>query len=143
MTRPADGRHLLLFDGVCALCSTIVQFVLDRDRRRVFDFAPLQSAAAQEILGGLGRDPGALDTFYIVRDYHAEHPAALERADAALFLANALGWPWKAAGVLRVLPAFARNGAYNFVARHRYRIFGQRDQCFLPRPEDRTRFIGE
>jgi predicted DCC family thiol-disulfide oxidoreductase YuxK len=139
----SSARHLLLFDGVCALCSGIVQFVLERDRQRVFDFAPLQSAAAQEILGRFGRDTGPLDTFYIVTDYRSGTPLPLARADAALFLFDALGWPWKAAGVLRLAPRFLRDRVYNLIARYRYRVFGRREQCFLPRPEDRDRFIGE
>lgn len=142
---PSSGSnpHLLLFDGVCALCSGVVQFVLERDRARLFDFAPLQSEAAKRILGRLGRDAGALDTFYIVKDYRGAAPVALERVDAALFLMSALGWPWKAAGIFRIYPAFVRNAAYDVVARERYRLFGKREQCFLPRPEDRKRFIDD
>jgi predicted DCC family thiol-disulfide oxidoreductase YuxK len=138
-----SGRHLLLFDGICALCSGVVQFVLERDRHRVFDFAPLQSTVAQEVLRRFGRDASALDTFYIVTDYRGDIPTALGRADAALFLFHALGWPWRAAGVLRLAPRFVRDRAYNVIARYRYRVFGRREQCFLPRPEDRDRFIGE
>jgi predicted DCC family thiol-disulfide oxidoreductase YuxK len=139
----AASRHLLLFDGVCALCSGVVQFVLTRDQRRVFDFAPLQSDAARETLERFGRDPASLDTFHIVADYRGPAPAHVERARAALFLMAQLGWPWKAASVLGLLPDVLLNAVYNFVARHRYRVFGRRDQCFLPRPEDRDRFIGE
>src|SRR5262245_37756400 len=111
--RAVSARHLLLFDGVCALCSGVVQFVLERDRKRVFDFAPLQSTEAQEMLGRFGCDAGALDTFYIVTDYRRGGPVALARADAALFLFDALGWPWKAVGVLRLVPRFLRDRAYN------------------------------
>jgi len=140
---PDPNRHLLLFDGVCGLCSAVVQFVLERDRRRLFDFAPLQSEAAQQILSRFGRSAGALDTFYIIKNYRSDTPIPLERADAALFLMAALGWPWKAAGVFRIYPAFVRDAAYDVVARQRYRLFGKHEQCFLPRPEDRDRFIGE
>ena len=139
--RAAAGRHLLLFDGMCALCSGVVQFVLTRDRRRIFDFAPLQSEAAAEALHQFGQDPASLDTFHIVVDYRGRAPVHLDRARAALFLMAQLGWPWKAAGVLRILPDVVLNPVYNFVARHRYRVFGRREQCFLPRPEDRDRFI--
>lgn len=139
----AATRHLLLFDGVCALCSGVVQFVLVRDRRRVFDFAPLQSDAARAALQRFGRDPAALDTFHIVADYGGAAPAHLERARAALFLMAQLGWPWKAASVLRIVPGVVLDAVYDVVARHRYRVFGRREQCFLPRPEDRDRFVGE
>jgi predicted DCC family thiol-disulfide oxidoreductase YuxK len=138
-----NGHHLLLFDGVCALCNGVVQFVLARDRERAFDFAPLQGVAARTLLTRFRRDPGALDTFYIVTDYRTDAPVLLARADAALFLLARLGWPWKAAGVLRVFPRALLDAAYNLVARYRYRVFGRYEQCLLPRPEDRGRFIDE
>ena len=134
-------RHLLLFDGVGALCDGVVQFVLARDRRRVFDFAPIQSPTARAILERFRLDPDALDTFYVVVNYRSHAPVPLARARAALFLTRQLGWPWKAATALDVLPDFLLNAAYNLVARHRYRVFGRYEQCAVPRPEDRSRFI--
>ena len=139
--RAAAGRHLLLFDGMCALCSGVVQFVLTRDGRRLFDFAPLQSEAAREALQRFGRDAASLDTFHIIADYRGPTPVHLDRARAALFLTAQVGWPWKAASIGRILPDVVLNPVYDFVARHRYRVFGRREQCFLPRPEDRDRFI--
>jgi predicted DCC family thiol-disulfide oxidoreductase YuxK len=134
-------RHLLLFDGVCALCDGVVQFVLARDRRRFFDFAPIQSPAARAILERFRFDPDALDTFYVVVNYRGPAPVPLARARAALFLLRQLGWPWKAAAALRVLPSPLLDTVYNLIARHRYRVFGQYEQCVIPRPEDRYRFL--
>jgi predicted DCC family thiol-disulfide oxidoreductase YuxK len=139
----ARGRHLLLYDGVCALCSGTVQFVLEHDRTRLFDIAALQSDAAREALKPFHLTPDDLDTFYVIADYRSSAPSVLERARAALFLAKTLGWPWRAAGVLQILPAGVLNAGYNLVARSRYRIFGRRDQCFLPQPEHRDRFIDQ
>ena len=139
----SGGRHLLLFDGVCALCNGIVQFVLARDRRRVFDFAPLQGPTARQLLGRFGADPTELDTLYIVRTYRSAAPSPLTRAQAALFLLQELGWPWKAGTILRILPGAWLDAGYNLIARNRYRVFGRYEQCSLPRPEDKDRFIDE
>lgn len=134
------GRHLLLYDGVCGLCDWLVQAVLAHDEGAVFDFAPLQSRVAGDLLAGFGADSGPLDTVYVVVDYRTA-PALLSRGRAALYVLAALGWPWKAAGALRVLPASLLDWGYDLVARHRYRLFGKYDQCLLPRAEHRARFI--
>lgn len=135
-----SGTHLLLYDGVCGLCDWLVQAVLSHDEGAVFDFAPLQGRVAGDLLAGLGANSGPLDTVYVVVDYQTA-PALLSRGRAALFVLAALGWPWKAAGALRVLPPRLLDRAYDLVARHRYRVFGRYDQCVLPRPEHRARFI--
>jgi predicted DCC family thiol-disulfide oxidoreductase YuxK len=133
-------RHLLLYDGVCGLCDWLVQAVLAHDRAEAFDFAALQSPEARDVLARFGASPDPLDTVYVVVDYQGS-PALLGRGRAAVFVLAALGWPWKAGGALRVLPTSLLDRGYDLVARHRYRLFGKYDQCLLPRPEHRARFI--
>jgi predicted DCC family thiol-disulfide oxidoreductase YuxK len=123
-----EGRHLLLYDGVCGLCSRLVQFVLAHDRRGVFHFAPLPQLSASET------------TFYVIENYRTSAARRLSRGRAALFVVDALGWPWKMAGVFGVLPTTWLDRLYNLVARNRYRVFGRHDQCVMPRPEYRNRF---
>jgi predicted DCC family thiol-disulfide oxidoreductase YuxK len=138
--RLGHGAHLVLYDGVCGLCNGIVRFVLKRDRQKQFRFASLQSPAAAIALTPFGRTPDDLATFYVLPDY----PGAsrlLAKSGAAFFLLNALGWPWKALGVFALLPASMSNWIYDVVVRHRYRVFGRYDQCLLPRPDDRDRFL--
>ena len=135
------GRHLLLYDGVCGLCDHLVQFVLAHDRRGVFDFAPLQSATGRATVARDGGDPEAPTSFYVVRDYRSPEARSLVKGRAALFVADALGWPWKVAGIFGVLPTAVLNLGYDIVARYRYRVFGRFEQCALPRPEQRTRFV--
>ena len=136
-----SGRHLLLYDGVCGLCDVLVQAVLARDRRVLFHFASLQSAAAKATLNRFGSNPDELTTFYVVTNYRGAEPSPLTKGRAALFVITALGWPWKAAGLLKVLPARVLDGIYDLIARHRYRIFGRYETCLVPRPEYRSRFI--
>jgi predicted DCC family thiol-disulfide oxidoreductase YuxK len=135
------GQHLLLYDGVCGLCDHLVQFVLAHDPGGVFDFAPLQSATGRAAVAREGGDPDALTSFYVVRDYRTPDARSLVKARAALFVARALGWPWRAAGVFAVLPTALLNLGYDMVARYRYRVFGRFEQCALPRPEQRKRFV--
>jgi predicted DCC family thiol-disulfide oxidoreductase YuxK len=135
------GQHLLLYDGVCGLCDHLVQFVLAHDPRGVFDFAPLQSATGRAAVAREGGDPEALTSFYVVRDYRTPVARSLVKGRAALFVARTLGWPWKAAGAFSVLPTAVLNLGYDLVARYRYRVFGRFEQCVLPRPEQRKRFV--
>ncbi len=131
----------MLFDGVCSLCNGTVQFVLRRDRQAAFRFAPLQSRAAAEQLARVGA-PNDMTTFVLIANAN-DHPRVLTKARAALFVARTLGWPWKAAGVLGLLPTGWLDRVYDLVARHRYRVFGKRDACMLPRPEQRRRFLDD
>lgn len=137
----AEGRHLLLYDGLCGLCDRLVQFVLSRDRRRLFLFAALQSRAGRRAVEGAGRDADALTTFYVLSNYQTSDARLLSRGRAAIFVLRALGWPWRAAEVLRLLPNAVLDASYDLVARHRYRLFGRDEQCLVPREEYRNRFI--
>ena len=137
----AAGPHLVLYDGVCGLCHRLLQFLLVHDHRAVFTFAPLQSATGEAMVARFGGEPGEFSTFYVVADYCTPEARALTRSGAALFVAGELGWPWTLARLLRVLPNALLDRAYDLVARNRYRIFGRYDQCLMPRPEYRRRFI--
>src|SRR5262245_28912318 len=95
----SEGRHLLLFDGVCALCSWMVRFLLAADRRRVFRFASLQSATGRAAVRRVGGDPDALNTLYVIADYRRPDAEGLIKGRAQLFILEALGWPWRAAAV--------------------------------------------
>lgn len=140
---PCDppGVHLLLYDGVCGLCSRILQFVLARDRQQVFSFASLQSTIGQSIAEQHGMHASELSTFFVVTDYQTVAPRVLTRSDAAIFVACALGRPWTSVRLLRFVPRSIRDRVYDAVARRRYRVFGRYDRCLVPSPELRHRFI--
>jgi predicted DCC family thiol-disulfide oxidoreductase YuxK len=80
-------------------------------------------------------------TWFIVADYRTASSRVFTRSDAALFVAGALGWPWKMARVMRFVPGPIRDRAYDVVARYRYRVFGRLDRCLIPSPEFQRRFI--
>jgi len=137
----ATGPHLLLFDGSCGLCESLVQFVLARDPAGIFHFAPLSSPQGRSIVARHGGDPDDVSTMYVVADYRTPEARPLTRSRAALFVLGALEWPWKALTLFGVLPTVLLDRVYDFVARNRYRVFGRREQCLMPRPEWQDRFI--
>jgi predicted DCC family thiol-disulfide oxidoreductase YuxK len=136
-----EGAHLVLYDGVCGLCNRLLQFLLKHDHRAVFAFASLQSDVGRAIVARLGGDPDELTSFYVVADYRERHARIIGRSRAALFVAGELGWPWKGAVLMRVLPAAVLDRVYDVVARTRYRLFGRLEHCPISPAEYRRRFI--
>lgn len=136
-----QGRHLVLYDDVCGLCSRLLQFLLRHDHRLVFNLASLQSRVGRSIVARSGGNPEELTSFYVVADYKTAASRVLTRSNAALFVAGALDWPWKAVQFIRFVPRGLRDHAYDVVARSRYRVFGGHDRCLAPSPQVRRRFI--
>lgn len=135
------GVHLVLFDGVCGLCNRLTQLLIARDRRGLFAFASLQSETGRAWVARFGHDPDILSSFYVIAFYRQPSAALFARSRAVLFVVHALGWPWKALGVAGLLPGAVLNAAYDAVARSRYRVFGRRQHCMIPTPEQRHRFV--
>jgi predicted DCC family thiol-disulfide oxidoreductase YuxK len=137
----AEGAHLVLYDGVCGLCSRLVQFLLTHDHRALFAFASLQSAIGRAMVERYGGNTHELTSFFVVANYRTGHARMVSRSNAALFVAGELEWPWKVAVLMRVLPTAILDRVYDVVARSRYRVFGRYEQCLTPRPEFRGRFV--
>lgn len=138
--RATSAPHVILFDGLCGVCNRFNRFVIDRDARGRFVFAPLQSATARALLAPHGLAPDDLSTLYVVtREPGAER--VLARSDATLFVLDRLGGPWRVLSWLRVLPRGLRDLGYDLFARNRYRLLGRHDACPLPRPGDLERFL--
>jgi predicted DCC family thiol-disulfide oxidoreductase YuxK len=140
----ADGETgpILLYDGVCGLCSRLVQFVLKRDRRNQFRFAPLQGGFAARALARHGKDPADLDTVYVVVSPEQPDEQLLPRSQAIIYILRRLRRAWPLLAFLgRILPRSLADWLYGQVARRRYRIFGKYDACPLPSSETRARFL--
>jgi predicted DCC family thiol-disulfide oxidoreductase YuxK len=138
---PQRGEHLVLYDGVCGLCNRLNQFVLERDRRAVFDFASLQSAAGRSAVQRFGRNPDHLDTFHVVTNYRSDRAALLSKSRAALFVIKTIGGGWTWLRTFGVLPEALLDRGYDLIARHRYRLFGRSESCLMPSADYKTRFI--
>ncbi len=130
---------MILFDGVCNLCSGVVRFIVKRDPKGVFRFASLQSDAGKRLLRDHGVEPSAGDPDTVVL---VDHGRVFVRSTAALRIAYRLGGAYKVVFWLGLLwPRFLRDFVYDFIARHRYRWFGKKDSCMVPTPELRARFL--
>jgi predicted DCC family thiol-disulfide oxidoreductase YuxK len=120
---PDDG--IILYDGVCVLCSGWMRFVLHRDPAALFRFTPIQSDYGRALARALGIDPDDPDTNALVWKGFA-----WRRSDAALTVVSQLpGWGW--VRLLRIVPRALRDAVYRLVARTRYRVFGRHAVCDL------------
>jgi predicted DCC family thiol-disulfide oxidoreductase YuxK len=129
-------QDVILFDGVCVLCSGWVAFVIARDRDKRFRFAAIQSAAGTALATRFGIDRDAPETNAVIVD-----GTAYFKSDSALQVLSRLpGWHW--VRVLALCPRDLRNWAYDRVAKNRYRLFGRTATCMVPTAEVRERFVG-
>jgi predicted DCC family thiol-disulfide oxidoreductase YuxK len=133
----SDGAHrVVLFDGVCVLCSRFVRFLIKRDRRGVLRFAALQGPAGNRLRAAHPGAPPAGDSV-LYRRYGTWYA----QSDAVLRIIADLGGAWRLALVLLLVPGALRDTVYNRVARSRYRWFGRTDDCLVPGPAVRERFL--
>jgi predicted DCC family thiol-disulfide oxidoreductase YuxK len=127
---------IILFDGMCNLCTWSVQFIIKRDPVARFRFASLQSPIGQRLLTELGVSSQAIDSFVLIegRSWHIN-------SDAALRVTRHLSGLWPLLTVLCLLPRSLRDWGYARVASNRYRWFGQPDMCMVPSPAIQDRFL--
>ncbi|AAF83751.1 membrane protein [Xylella fastidiosa] len=127
---------VIVFDGVCVLCSGWVRFLLRRDRKKRYRFAAMQGEHGGALLRAYGLDPEDPLSFLLVED-----GKGWSDSDAVLRVLVGLGGFWRVAACLYVLPRRWRDAGYRWLAGNRYRWFGRHEQCLLPEPEERERFF--
>lgn len=131
----SDDNPILFFDGVCGLCNQVVDWVLQNDRRGIVRFSPLQGEAAESRLPD--RDRERLDTVVFI-----EGARITRRSTAIVHLLSHLGGVWTVlAWLLWLIPWPLRDVGYRVVSKLRYRLFGRKETCRLPTPDERARFL--
>ena len=127
---------MIVFDGVCALCSRWVRFLLRFDHRGRYRFAAMQGVHGRQLLAAHGLDPDDPLSFLLV-----EQGRAHADTDAIVRVLVGLGGVCKLAALARLLPRPLRDRGYRWLARNRYRWFGRHDACYLPTPAQAARFL--
>jgi predicted DCC family thiol-disulfide oxidoreductase YuxK len=141
-----EGRALMLYDGLCGVCNTAVQWVIQRDHADRFRFAPQQSATAEAILSRHGIDREAMlksNSVYLVLDAGSERERLLTQSDVTVHMLLLLGGRWRVWGkILGMVPRFVRNAVYRMFARNRYRLTAKYEVCPIPSEAERMKFVG-
>lgn len=128
---------IILFDGICNMCTASVQFIIKRDPNQKFSFASLQSDVAKELLIKHNKVSKEVDSVVLI----TEEGRVFDKSSAALRIASKLKGGWKLFAILLVVPPFIRDVVYQFIAKHRYNWFGKKEKCMLPTPQQKERFL--
>ena len=132
-----EQKKIILFDGVCNLCNSSVQFVIKRDKKDIFRFSALQSSTGQKLAKERGINTSEVDSIILIEPQIAYYT----KSDAALLIAKSLSGGWPLLGIFMGLPKGFRDTVYEWVARNRYQWFGKMDSCMIPTEADKDKFL--
>lgn len=132
-----ENRKIVLFDGVCNLCNTSVQFIIKRDAYDTFRFAALQSDIGRKLTAERGIDTEQVDSIILIEPGVAYYT----KSDAALQIGHHLKGYSSISRILCLIPSSLRNIVYDLVARYRYAWFGKKDNCMIPTPDLKVKFL--
>jgi len=133
----AENHKIILFDGVCNLCNGAIQFMIKRDKQDVFRYTALQSDTAQKLIEERGIDTEKIDSIILIDPGVAYYI----KSDAALEIGKHLRGYRTISSLLLGIPRGIRNFAYDFIARSRYDWFGKKQECMIPTPELKAKFL--
>lgn len=131
------NKKIILFDGVCNLCDSSVQFIIKNDSKDVFRFTAIQSELGQEIIHHINIDTKLIDSIIL----YEPGVAYYHKAEAALLIARNLKGVCKLISYLNFLPKGLKNRIYDYVAKNRYKWYGKKDACMIPTPELKSKFL--
>ncbi|HEY4875381.1 MAG TPA: thiol-disulfide oxidoreductase DCC family protein [Puia sp.] len=131
-----EEKKIILFDGVCNLCSSGVLFIIKRDKKNQFFFSSLQSKTGQEYLKQFNLPVNNINSFVLI-----ESNKLFTRSTAALRILKYLGNGWQLFYVFITLPKFIRDGIYKWIAKNRYKWFGKKEECWIPTTELQSKFL--
>ena len=131
-----NEQPVILFDGICNFCNSAVNFTIKRNKKANICFAPMQTAAGEKLLQHYNLPADDMQSFIFI-----EKGIANKQSTAALKVCRHLRGLWPLCYGFIIVPKFIRDGIYNWIAKNRYKWFGVRQQCMIPTPEVKARFL--
>ncbi len=131
------NKKIILFDGVCNLCNSFIQFVIKYDKKDAFRFAALQSNIGKEIIKSIGLENQNIDSvvFYDLNENY------FIKSNAALEIFKNLGGIFYFGMILKIFPRIIRDYVYDFIAKNRYKLFGRKESCMISTLELKSKFL--
>ena len=132
----SEYSYIVFYDGVCGLCNRSVQSIIKRDKKEIFRFATLDSELARLTLINLQGKLRSIDSIVL----YAENKTFIY-SDAIMEIISLLGYPYKLLLVFKIVPKSFRDWLYKWIARNRYKIWGEYDSCPIPTENQRKLFL--
>ncbi|WP_445719216.1 thiol-disulfide oxidoreductase DCC family protein [Flavobacterium sp.] len=132
-----QNKKIILFDGVCNLCNSSVQYIIKQDKKDIFRFVSLQSNLGQEILKHIGINPIHTDSIVLYEPGISYY----YKSTAALHIAKGLSGIFTFTSILTILPTDLLDAIYDYVAKNRYKWYGKKEACMIPTPELKAKFL--
>ncbi len=129
-------HSIILFDGVCNLCNSSINFVIKRDSANLYKFTALQEAPGIGLLKQYGINTLDTDSIILI-----ENGKAYTESSAALRVAKGLSGVWPVLYGFIIIPKWIRNAVYDYIAKNRYKWYGKKDSCMIPTPELKNKFL--
>lgn len=130
------NHKIILFDGVCNLCNSSVNYVIKHDKKNVFKYAALQSEIGQQLLENHNIDSKNTDSIVFINQ-----EKVYVKSTAALHITKSLSGALPLLFGFIIAPTFIRNWVYDFVARNRYKWYGKKESCMIPTPSLKDKFL--
>ncbi|MWB93979.1 DUF393 domain-containing protein [Flavobacterium sp. GA093] len=137
LAKTAENKKIILFDGVCNLCNSSVQFIIQHDKKDVFRFVAFQSELGKEICDYINVDSSKIDSIIL----YQPGVAYFYKSSAAIEISNELGGFFNLISILKILPEKFRNYIYDYIAKNRYKWYGKKESCMIPTPELKAKFL--
>ena len=134
-----EGKKIILFDGVCNMCNSTINFIITHDKNDVFRYASLQSEIGKKLIEERKIDTSKLDSILLIEPQTSYH----YKSTAVLHIAKQLSGLYPLVSLLLILPRFFRDGCYDIIAKNRYKWFGKKEKCMIPTPELKALFIDQ
>ena len=126
-------NEIIVFDGICILCNSLIKWVLDRDKKKLFYVSNLQSNFIKENHPNLGE----IDSVAVI----LKNGNVLRKSKAIKHILKVLNRLILLRIILTILPLFLSNIFYDFIAKTRHKIFGKYDSCKIPNLKYISRFL--
>ena len=130
------NKSIILFDGVCNLCNSSVNFIIKHDKKKHFLFASLQSDAAKEILLHHSLNKIIFDSIILIED-----TIIYEKSTAVLKITKKLNNGFQLLYIFILIPKILRDKIYDYIAKNRYKWYGKKNTCMLPSKDLKSRFL--
>lgn len=135
--RNNKSYKIILFDGVCNLCNSSIQFIIKHDKNDEYRFAALQSNVGQQLAAERNIDTNEVDSIVLIEPGVAYYI----KSTAAINIGKSFGGLWTLLKVFEWIPEGFRNSVYDYIAKNRYKWYGKKESCMIPTPELKSKFL--